>query len=259
MATLIDDIIINQPNRFVSSILISDISDHLSLFILKRNLFTKKSSQQNTNVKYRLINDSTITNLRQSLLCLDLNHISGSDNYTKEYILVNKYIFFDYTIAMESLALAVDNTYRLCSPIKSKTLSNKNLKKPRISLEIISNIKKRQHYFALYCQNKIAKDFYTHFRNFVTGQIRWSRKDYYEHKFNAAKSDIKQTWRIINNIINTKNRKVENTAKNHPLHNHHKTWIKQAPHTDAMAECTAYVHGYSEVPWFDSHCELWCF
>ena len=37
--------------------------------------------------------------------------------------------------------------------------------------------------------------------------------DYYEHKFNAAKSDIKRTWRIVNNIINTKNRKVENTVK----------------------------------------------
>ena len=30
---------------------------------------------------------------------------------------------------------------------------------------------------------------------------------------NAAKRDIKGTWRIINNIINTKNRKVENTVK----------------------------------------------
>ena len=27
------------------------------------------------------------------------------------------------------------------------------------------------------------------------------------------KNDIKQTWRIINNIINTKNRKVENIVK----------------------------------------------
>ena len=35
----------------------------------------------------------------------------------------------------------------------------------------------------------------------------------YEHKFNAAKSDIKWTWRIINNIINTKNCKVENTVE----------------------------------------------
>ena len=63
-ATLIDNIFIKKPNGFVSGILISDIPDHLPLFILKRNLFTKKSSQQNTNVKYCLINDSTITNLR---------------------------------------------------------------------------------------------------------------------------------------------------------------------------------------------------
>ena len=55
------------------------------------------------------------TNLWQSLLCLDLNHITGSDNCTT---------------AMESLAHAVDNTYKLCYPIKSKTLPNKDLKKP---------------------------------------------------------------------------------------------------------------------------------
>ena len=92
----------------------SDISDHLPLFILKQNLFTKKLFQQNTNVTYLLINNSAITNLRQSLICLNLNHITGSDNCTT---------------AMESLAHAVDNTYKLCYPIKSKTLSNKDFKK----------------------------------------------------------------------------------------------------------------------------------
>ena len=40
-ATLIGNIFTNQPNGFVSGILISDISDRLPLFILKRNPFTK--------------------------------------------------------------------------------------------------------------------------------------------------------------------------------------------------------------------------
>ena len=70
-ATLIDKIFMTKLNGFVSSILISDLSDHLPLLILKQNLFTKKSAQQNTNVKYRRIDESTITNLRQSLLCLE--------------------------------------------------------------------------------------------------------------------------------------------------------------------------------------------
>ena len=60
-ATFIDNIFINQPNGSGSDILVSDISDHLPLFIIKRNQFTKKSCQQNRNMKYRLINDSTIT------------------------------------------------------------------------------------------------------------------------------------------------------------------------------------------------------
>ena len=107
--TLIDNIFITKPNQFVSGILISDVSDHLPLLILKRNLFTKKFFQQNTNVKYRLNNDSTITNLRKSLVYLDLDHILWSDNWTT---------------VMEFLAHAVDNTYKLRCPIKSKTLSN---------------------------------------------------------------------------------------------------------------------------------------
>ena len=40
-ATLIDNIFINQPNEFVSGILISDISDHLPLFILKQTCLQK--------------------------------------------------------------------------------------------------------------------------------------------------------------------------------------------------------------------------
>ena len=40
---------------------------------------------------------------RKSLLCLDLNHITGSDNYC--------------TTATESIAHAVDNTYKPCCPI----------------------------------------------------------------------------------------------------------------------------------------------
>ena len=69
---------------------------------------------------------STITNLGQSLLYLDLDRITGSDN--------------NCTTAVESVAHAVDNTYKLCCPIKSKTLSN-DFKVPWITHGITSNIK----------------------------------------------------------------------------------------------------------------------
>ena len=69
--------------------------------------------------------------------------------------------------------LVSSNTYSEAKHvyIKSETLSNKDLNKPWITREIISKIRKTQHYFTLYCQNKIPKDFYTHFLNFVTSKI----------------------------------------------------------------------------------------
>ena len=111
---------------------------------------------------------------------------------------------------MESLAHAVDNTYKLCCPIKSKTLSNKDFEKLWITREIISNIKKREHYFVLYRQNKIPEDFYTHFQSFVPDQIRLSKTCIINIKSMVQKNNIKQTWCIINRIVNTKNHKVEN-------------------------------------------------
>ena len=63
----------------------------------------------------------------------------------------------------------------------------------------------------LYCQDKMSKDFYTHFQNFVAGQIRQSKKYYFDHKFNAARNDKKQTWIIISNRINIKKCKVQKT------------------------------------------------
>ena len=159
-----------------------------SRYAIRSNKFTNAD-------EYNFPKPIKIHSTTQRAICYRIR-ITGSDNWATD---------------MESLAHDVDSTHRLCCSNKSKTLSNNYFKKPWISEEIISNIKKIQHYFALYCQSKIPKDFYTHFRNFVTGQIWLSKKDYYEHKFNAAKRDIKRTFRIINNIINRKNRKVKNT------------------------------------------------
>ena len=99
-ATLIDNIFINQPNGFLSLIIWP------SFIIYSKTKPVYKKILNKTNVKYRLIKDSTITNLWQSLLCLDLNHITGFDNCTT---------------AMESLVHAVDNTYKLWVKTRRRT------------------------------------------------------------------------------------------------------------------------------------------
>ena len=41
----------------------------------------------------------------------------------------------------------INNAFKLCCPIRTKTLSSKNAIKPWIAGEICANIKKRQNYF----------------------------------------------------------------------------------------------------------------
>ena len=66
-ATLVDNIFTTQPSTFISSILISVISDHLPLLILIQNLLTKKFSEQNTNLSWPVIC------LNKTPICLGLS------------------------------------------------------------------------------------------------------------------------------------------------------------------------------------------
>ena len=58
--------------------------------------------------------------LRQSLLCLDLDHCTGSDNCTT---------------AMESVAHAVDNTYKLCILLNLKYCQTKSSKSSELPVK----------------------------------------------------------------------------------------------------------------------------
>ena len=67
------------------------------------------------------------------------------------------------------MLLTIDTSCVVLSNLKH--CQTKTLRSHGLPAKLYQILKKRQHYFALYCQNKIPKDFYTHFRNFVTGKL----------------------------------------------------------------------------------------
>ena len=105
------------------------------------------------------------------------------------------------TTSVESFAHSVDNTDKPCCPIRSKTLSNKDFKNPWITRKI-SNIK----IIIILCFTVKIK-----FLNIfiLISEILSVAK----HKFSAARNYLKQSWRIVSNIINTKRCKVEKPVK----------------------------------------------
>ena len=193
-ATLIDNILLSNPINFNSGIILTDISDHFPIYIQLNNLFSIYVCTS-INIQYRLINDITIAQFRQTIASYDFSHIYNLNNCSA---------------ALDEMTDIIDDAYKQCCPVKIKTISYKDFTKPWISEEIIASIKKRQKFFLLYRQKKISKKTYTNYRNMVTDKIRIAKKVYYEEKFNSVKKDIKQTWRVINDVLKPKANKQKN-------------------------------------------------
>ena len=192
-ATLIDNIFTNNPIDFISGNIISPISDHFPNFLIRRNIFCKSYNIPTRHVQYRLINSETIENFKNGIDSHDFSEICNCSNVSK---------------AIDKLTDIINHYYNLYCPIRHKNISYKSILKPWISPEILSNIRKRQNYLVLFRRNKISSHEFYKFRNFVTNQIRSSKKEYFKSKFDQFKKDSKNTWRLINNILkpNGKNR-----------------------------------------------------
>ena len=93
----------------------------------------------------------------------------------------------------------INIAFKLCGPIRTKTLSAKNTTKPWISGEIYANIKKMQNYYSLVRQNKMSNQLYARFRNFVTNHIRHAKINDFASKFqqfNGNNGIIRRTQSI---------------------------------------------------------------
>ena len=185
-ATLIDNICIKNPIDFKTGILSIDLSDHLPIFLIKENFFQVSEPSKCRTIRYRIINEETLKQFFNRVSEFNFDDIYNND---------------DCAVSLSMFDEVLHEIYNECCPIKSKTISPKRLKKPWISNKIISYIKKRQNYFLLFKQNKIRTETYHQFRNFVTSQIRRSKKSYYLNLFEKHKSDTKATWRAINDIL----------------------------------------------------------
>jgi len=186
-ATLIDNIFLDKPVNFVSGILTANVSDHLPVFLMKTNFFTIPHNESyRKEIKYRRINEANLQNL---------------------YVSVSRYNFEEMCMdstcdeAIENIYNVIFREFNNCCPIKSKTVSHKNLTKPWISEDIRNYIRKKEAYFILLKQNKLPIHFYRRYRNFVTNQIRNAKKKYYSDLFTRFNTDVKATWQAINKIL----------------------------------------------------------
>ena len=185
--TLIDNIFVSFSYSCLAGIFCSDISDHLPIFLLCKNIFSHSFDNVDSYMKYRLINDFTIETLCNTLENINFAYCSNDQHNVSD-------IFSRFYEEIFS-------TYSDACPIKTKLRSFKRLRKPWISHDLLLLIKKRQAYFILYKKGRISKEFFTNFRNSLTSQLRDAKKNYFNEKFNECRNSARKTWSLINNIL----------------------------------------------------------
>ena len=188
-STLIDNIFSNILNRDTTSgLLISDISDHLPVFLLCDNDIPKEITPNST--MFRNESPNNIESFKSDLAIeewLDVFHESNSN--------------IAYTNFNKKLQTYYEKNFPLISPVKKK-----KAKMPWITKALLRSIHTRNKLYKAYLKNPSIqnKNKYKTYRNRLTNIIRASRKSFYSEKLNKVKSNMKTTWEIINDLIGKK-------------------------------------------------------
>ena len=68
----------------------------------------------------------------------------------------------------------------------------------------MESVKAKSRLYKLFLRNPRyeRESSYKSFRNKLTCLVRVARKNYYENKLDKARSNLKQTWKILNEVIN---------------------------------------------------------
>ena len=186
--SLIDNIFINDKVDYKSGIIYSSISDHYPIFISIKN----KNFDSNRNlklIKYRLIDDFRVRKFNSAIKVSFNNILLETD---------------DAPVAFTNFLNKFYDLYNKHFPIVTKLIPIKSLLNPWVTTRLADRLKIKDNLNKLSNLGRIDRVVYTRFRNKITAQIRQAKAKFYDQEFVKCQSNIRKTWKIINNTIRRK-------------------------------------------------------
>ena len=103
----------------------------------------------------------------------------------------------------------LNKLYTKHCPLKIKYISEKRLRKPWITSDILEHIRLKSHFFKLYKSGLISKNENNHYKNRCHTIIRQAKRNYFHNYFNDYKSNMKKYWAGIKSLIGKNNKHVK--------------------------------------------------
>ncbi len=163
----------------VSKVIQCDLSDHFPIILLM--LGENCIKRQPLRFKARKVDDLAITKMKTKLRNYDWNNF--------ESLSVDQ--------CFETTQTVIKKTLEQYAPEKEITISYKHvIKEPWMTKGLFQSSRKKNQYYrqSLHKPPKhVARLRYIHYRNVYTRLKKNAKKEYYHHKLNIYKNDIKKT------------------------------------------------------------------
>jgi hypothetical protein len=198
-ATLIDHIYCNsQHDKSLAGTIKTNISDHFSNFFF---IPTKKAKLQHPKfITYRCINELSLNNFRKELKETNFSSVYV-DNPSQSY---SNFLHIITSLRDKHMPIITKrfNRYRhKINPWITKGIITSLKNKDKLA----NKIKKLKNQTNL----EILKNKYVNYNRIYLNVIRKAKQLYWENKFNECKSDMKNTWKHLNSVLNRKSNKHE--------------------------------------------------
>jgi exonuclease III len=190
-SSLIDNIFTNSLNFNESAgLLLSDISDHLPIFLILD--FCPKPESKAKFVTYRLNSEAATEKLQAAL---DLETWNDTLSYTNPDLI------------LDSLNNKLLCCYNLTHPlITKKARIYKTKLKPWLSSSLLKSCKTKNKLYKIFLKTKTPRTLlkYKNYKNKLTSILRYCEKQYYSNLLESHRSNLKETWKIIKNLLHYK-------------------------------------------------------
>ena len=218
--TLLDNIFMNYTQEnFYTRAIYDDISDHLPVYI---------------NISYTETKNTVDSN------CYSNNYIMSEQNFQKfqSFIKFEDWSVFDqknlqqltpneaYINFINKFKVCFDNAFSVNkNKDKKKTCSDKKISQPWMTHSLIKSCRKKSRLLKIYKKTGtvISRINYIKYKNILKQAIRHEEKCYYEKQFQLQANDIRNTWKLINGLLNKNNKssmskffKIKNSTTSDP-------------------------------------------
>ena len=191
--TCIDHIYIRSAERFSNYGTINyEIADHKPTFITRKTI--KPNAKSVKSITFKDWNNFN-TGLFEELVPNLMNKITDKNDINSSVELFNNNLI---------------ELCKKCVPTKTIRISSKNL--PYMTSRIKNNITKRNKLKAKinkmkrfnFLDKRLINE-YKRLRNSITSDLRQSKRKWFEKKFNDNKNNVKNVWKFISQVMDTKN------------------------------------------------------